>query len=66
MLWGLCRGVSKLRGLEQGGPHVGGSSKYEHRDRDPKIGQIQRKDSTTRIKIVMQVIKLKSCKILHG
>ena len=35
MLWGLCRGVSKLRGLEQGGPHVGGSSKYEHRDRDP-------------------------------
>ena len=53
MLWGLCRGVSKLRGLEQGGPHVGGSSKYEHRDRDPKIGQIQRKDSTTSIKIVM-------------
>ena len=56
--------VSKLRGLEQGGPHVGGSSKNEQRDRDPKIGQIQRKDSTTSIKIAMQVIKLKSCKIL--
>ena len=24
MLWGLCCGVSKLRGPEEGGPHVEG------------------------------------------
>ena len=41
-----------------------GGLKYGHRG--PKMGQIQRKVSTTSIKIVMQVIKLKSCKIPQG
>ena len=52
---------------EEGGPHIDGilrGLKYGHRG--PKMGQIQRKVSTTSIKIVMQVIKLKSCKILQG
>ena len=62
---------STLRGLQ--GPEDGvlnvegilrGKSKCGHRG--PKIGQIQRKASTTNIKIVMQLIKLKSCKILQG
>ena len=49
---------------EEGGPHVegilgGGESKNGHRG--PKIGQKQRKVSTTSIKTAMQVIKLKSC-----
>ena len=39
-----------------------GESKFGHRG--PKIGKIQRKVSTTGIKIAMKVIKLKSCKIL--
>ena len=41
-----------------------GESKYGHRG--PKIGKIQRKVSTTSIKIVMHVIKLSSSKILQG
>ena len=46
---------------EEGGPHIEGilrEVKYGHRG--PKMGQIQRKVSTTSMKIVMQVIKLKS------
>ena len=67
-MWALCCGVSKLRGPEDGVLNVEGilrgKSKCGHRG--PKIGQIQRKASTTDIKIVMQLIKLKSCKILQG
>ena len=67
MLWGPCRGVSKLRGPEEGGPHVEGILRGSQNmctgDRaDSKEGF----NHQCSIKIVMQVIKLKSCKILQG